>query len=83
MFASRLAYRLIGLVVIAFAVGAAVAPPFTGLDTLPALGAVVVALSIILEDVIVLAVGILLGTGGIVLILTIGAALYRFVRSLV
>ena len=82
LFANGLAYRAIGLVVIAFAVAAALAPPFSGLDTLPALGAVVVALSLILEDVIVLAVGIALGTGGIVLILTVGAALYRFVRSL-
>jgi hypothetical protein len=82
VFANGVAYRLIGLVVIAFAVAAAVAPPFTGLDTLPALGAVVVALSIILEDVVVLAVGIALGAGGIALILTVGAALYRFVRTL-
>lgn len=82
VFANSVGYRLIGLVVIAFAVAAALAPPFSGLDTLPALGAVVVALSIILEDVVVLAVGVGLGTGGIVLIITVGAALYRFVTSL-
>jgi hypothetical protein len=75
--------RLLGLVLIAFAVGAAVAPPFSGLDTLPALGAVAVALAIILEDVVVLAIGIALGAGGIALILTIGAALVRLLRSLV
>jgi hypothetical protein len=75
-------YRLIGVVEIVFAVAAALAPPFSGLDTLPALGAVVVALSVILEDVIVLAVGLALGVGGIALILTVGAALYGFVTSL-
>ena len=59
-----------------------VAPPFSGLDTLPALGAVIVALSIILEDVVVLAVGVVIGAGGIVLILTIGAALVHYLRKL-
>jgi hypothetical protein len=83
IFTSRIAMRLIGVVVIAFAVAAALAPPFSGLDTLPALGAVIVALSIILQDVVVLAVGIAVGTGGIVLILTIGKALYTFVKSLI
>ena len=82
LFVNGIFYRLIGVVVIAFAVAAALAPPFTGLDTLPALGAVVVALSMIQKDVLVLAVGVALGTGGIALALTVGAALYTFVRSL-
>jgi len=76
-----LVLRAVGLVVIGFAVAAAVAPPFSGLDTLPALGAVVVALAIILEDVVVLAVGVGLGAGGILLIVTIGAALARLVKG--
>ncbi len=82
-FRQRWALRVLGLILIAFAIGAAVAPPFSGLDTLPALGAVAVALSIILEDVVVLAVGVVVGTGGIVLILTVGAALFRLLRGLV
>jgi hypothetical protein len=82
LFENGIVYRLIGVVVIAFAIAAAFAPPFTGLDTLPALGAVVVALSMIVDDVVVLAVGVAIGTGGIVLIVTVGAALYRFVKSL-
>ena len=73
---------MLGLLLIALAIAAAVAPPFSGLDTLPALGAVGIALSIILEDVVVLAVGLLLGTGGVVLILTVGAALFRLMKSL-
>ena len=82
LFEDGIFYRLIGVVVIAFAVAAALAPPFTGLDTLPALGAVVVALSMIQKDVLVLALGVALGAGGIALALTVGAALYTFVRSL-
>ena len=82
VFTNSVGMRLIGVVVIVFAVAAAVAPPFTGLDTLPALGAVIAALSIILQDVVVLGVGVAVGAGGIALILTIGAALYKGVTSL-
>jgi hypothetical protein len=69
-------------VLIGFAIAAALAPPFSGLDTLPALGAVAVALSIILEDVVVLGIGLAIGVGGIALILTVGAALLHVVRNL-
>ena len=82
LFRQRWFLRLLGLVLMGFAVAAAFAPPFSGLDTLPALGAVAVALSIILEDVVVLAIGIAIGSGGIILILTIGAALIRVLRNL-
>ncbi len=82
VFAHRLGLRILGLVLMVFAIAAAFAPPFSGLDTLPALGAVAIALSIVLEDVVVLVVGVVIGTGGIVLTITVGAALYRFVKSL-
>jgi hypothetical protein len=82
LFDRRWFLRLLGLALIGFAVGAAVAPPFSGLDTLPALGAVAVALSIILEDVVVLGIGLAIGIGGIALILTIGATLLHFLRDL-
>ena len=75
--------RLLGLLVMALAVGAAVAPPFSGLDTLPAFGAVAIALSIILEDVAVLAIGIVIGAVGVTLIVTIGAAIVRILGNLV
>jgi hypothetical protein len=74
--------RGLGLVLLGFAVGAALAPPFSGLDTLPALGAVAVALSIILEDVVVLGIGLAIGVGGIALSITVGAALVHLVRNL-
>lgn len=74
--------RILGLVVIALALAALLAPPFSGLDTLPALGAVVVALAIILEDVVILGIGLAIGTGGVLLILTIGAALARLITGI-
>jgi len=81
LFDQRWFIRVVGLVIIVFTVGAAVAPPFSGLDTLPALGVVMICLSIILGDVIVLGAGVLIGTGGILLIITIGAALAHFLRD--
>jgi hypothetical protein len=75
--------RILGLLVIALAAAAALAPPFSGLDTLPAIGAIAVALAILLEDVVLLAVGVVFGAAGVALIVTIGAALVHFVRGLV
>jgi hypothetical protein len=82
LFAWRFSRQLLGLLLMALAIGAAVAPPFSGLDTLPSLGAVAIALSIIVEDVVVLVAGIVIGTGGVILMVTVGAALYRIVKSL-
>jgi hypothetical protein len=83
LFNRRWFLRVLGVVFIGFAVAAALAPPFSGLDTFPAMGAVFVALAIILEDLVALAIGLVIGAGGIVLIITVGAALFRVVRRLV
>ncbi len=82
VFRHRLTLRLLGLLLIGFAVAAALAPPFSGLDTLPALGAVGVTLAIILDDLVVLAIGTVIGAAGIALILTVGATLLHVVRGL-
>ncbi|MET1003737.1 MAG: exopolysaccharide biosynthesis protein [Acidimicrobiia bacterium] len=74
--------RVLGAVIFLFTLGAMVAPPFSGLDTLPSLGVVIVALGIILEDLVVLVVGIVVGTGGIVLILALFGAIVRFFQGL-
>jgi hypothetical protein len=74
--------RVLGVVVIGLAVAAAFAPPFSGLDTLPALGAVIVALSIILSDALLLGIGLVIGTGGVILIVTVGAAIVRLIKGL-
>ncbi len=67
---------LIGLAALIFTIAAFVAPPFSGLDTLPALGVVVMSLALILEDMAFLIVGLALGAAGIVLEISAGAALY-------
>ncbi len=67
LFNQRWFIRILGLVIIVFTIGAFIAPPFSGLDTLPALGVVIICLAIVLEDVVVLAVGGAIGAGGIAL----------------
>lgn len=75
-------FRVLGLLFIVLALAAALAPPFSGLDTLPALGAIAVALAIVLDDVALLPVGLVLGTAGVILIVTVGAAIAHVLRNL-
>jgi hypothetical protein len=74
---NRLALSLIGLVVLIFTVAAFVAPPFSGLDTLPALGVVVISLALILEDSLLVLLGIIIGVVGIGVEIAAGAELYK------
>jgi hypothetical protein len=71
-----------GLLVIGGTVGAFLAPPFTGLDTLPALGVVLISLGVLLEDIIVVAVGIAIGVGGVILEIVLGKAAVGGVKKL-
>jgi hypothetical protein len=82
LFGRRWFVSILGIVLITFAVAAALAPPFSGLDTLPSLGAVTVALAMIVEDVLVLGIGLLIGVAGIALILFVGASLIHFIEGL-
>jgi hypothetical protein len=82
VFQSRTPMRVVGLAIIALGLGTMLAPPFSGLDTIPAMGAVVIALAVILEDVVVLAIGVALGALGIALELTLGAAAVELVQRL-
>jgi hypothetical protein len=81
LFGQRWFLRILGVIFILLAVASGLAPPFSGLDTLPALGAVFVALAIILEDALALAIGLGLGVGGVVLILTVGAAIFHLIKG--
>jgi hypothetical protein len=73
--------RLLGGTIILFTLGAILAPPFSGLDTLPALGVVLIGMSIILRDAAFTVVGAVIGAGGIALIVTLGrAAVHLFQR---
>jgi hypothetical protein len=65
---------LLGVFLLVFVAGALLAPPFSGLDTLPSLGFVVVCLGIIFSDAIIVALGLLIGTTGIALVIALGRA---------
>jgi hypothetical protein len=73
---------LFGLIVLILSVAAFVAPPFSGLDTLPAMGAVIVSIGVLLDDVAVGIVGVLVGAAGIVLEFLLGRAAFEGIDSL-
>jgi hypothetical protein len=82
LFHHRLTSVVFGVLVIAGSAGAFFAPPFTGLDTLPALGVVLLSLGVLLEDILVVIVGVILGAAGVVLELVLGSAAINGIGSL-
>jgi hypothetical protein len=82
LFHHRFSDVAFGLIVIGGAAGAFFAPPFSGLDTLPALGVVVLAVGVLLEDFAVAVAGIVLGITGVALEIALGAAVLHGVRTL-
>ena len=74
LFDHRLSNIVFGLLVIAGSAGAFLAPPFTGLDTLPALGVVLLSLGVLLEDFLVLVAALVVGAAGVVLEIVLGSA---------
>jgi hypothetical protein len=82
LFNHWLSNSVFGLVVIAGSVAAFLAPPFTGLDTLPALGVVFVSLGVLLEDIIVVGIGLALGAAGVILEIVLGSAAVGGVKKL-
>ena len=57
------------------------APPFSGLDTLPSLGVVLIGLGVLLRDP-VLGVGALLGASGVATTLAIGSLVVETAKHL-
>jgi hypothetical protein len=70
---SRAAESVLGVAVTAFVLTAALSPPFSGLETLPAIGVVLVALGILLEDAAFTIAGLAVGVAGIVVAVTVGS----------
>lgn len=66
--------RLYGLLVLAGSIAAFLAPPFTGLDTLPSLGVVVLSLGVLLQDILLVAVALVIGVIGVTLEVVLGVA---------
>lgn len=74
LFDTRLGRTAFGLSIIALSAAAFVAPPFSGLDTLPAMGGVLIALGVLLGDIAIVVVGACVGLAGITLEIVLGKA---------
>ncbi|HEY7622290.1 MAG TPA: exopolysaccharide biosynthesis protein [Solirubrobacteraceae bacterium] len=83
LFDHRLSNIVFGLLVLAGSIGAFLAPPFTGLDTLPALGVVLLSLGVLLEDFAIVVAGVVVGVAGVVLEIVLGTAAIKGIGHLV
>lgn len=82
LFDHRVSNVVFGLLVLAGTVAAFLAPPFSGLDTLPALGVVLLSLGVLLEDVLVVIVALAIGVAGVALEIVLGSAAVSGVEKL-
>jgi hypothetical protein len=82
LFGHRLSNLVFGVLVVGGSAAAFLAPPFTGLDTLPALGVVLLSLAVLLEDIAVVLVALVVGIAGVTLEILLGAALIDAIRNL-
>ncbi len=81
LFNHRLSNVLFGVLALGGSLGAFLAPPFTGLDTLPSLGVVLLALGFMLEDSLLVAVAVLVGVAGVALEIVLGSAALSGIES--
>lgn len=72
----------LGLIVLLFTLGAFFAPPFTGLDTLPSLGVVLIAIGVILDDVVPVILGYIVGFLGLALVGLLGTSILLGIQAL-
>jgi hypothetical protein len=82
LFNHRLTNVVFGIVVAAGSAAAFLAPPFTGLDTLPALGVVLLSLGVLLEDIALVAASLVTGATGVALEILLGKAALHGLGSL-
>jgi hypothetical protein len=73
LFHARFANRGFGLLVLAGSAGAFFAPPFTGLDTLPALAVVLLSVAVLLEDALIAGAAVVVGIAGVALEILVGS----------
>jgi hypothetical protein len=82
LFDHRASNIVFGLLVIAGCIGAFLAPPFSGLDTLPALGVVLLSAGVLLGDFAIVVVGVIVGLVGIALEIVLGKAVIHEIGEL-
>lgn len=77
----KLFMRFTGVILLVFAIGTFISPPFLGLDTLPSLGAVIVSLAIMLDDFAIHIIGCLVGVVGIGLIIGLSEFVISYIQN--
>src|SRR4051812_46789114 len=82
VFDHRASNTVFGLLVIAGSLAAFLAPPFTGLDTLPSLGVVLLSLAVVLEDTAAVVLALIVGGAGVLLELVLGEAAVHGIGNL-
>jgi hypothetical protein len=82
LFDHRLAKTIFGALVAVGSTAAFLAPPFSGLDTLPALGVVLLSLGVLLEDALVVIAAVLVGAVGIAIEVALGRAVINGIGNL-
>jgi hypothetical protein len=78
----RLTRVVFGLVVTGLTVSAFLAPPFSGLDTLPSIGVVMLGLGILLSDVVLAGAGVVVGILGVVAVIGLGSLVAKAVGNI-
>jgi hypothetical protein len=78
----RLAGIVYGAVTLVLVVTAFVAPPFTGLDTIPSIGVVLISLGVLLEDPILGGIGFVVGAIGVLIVFLLGREVVNLVEGL-
>ncbi len=81
LFGHRLSGSVFGLIVLALALTAFLAPPFSGLDTLPSLGVVVLALGYLLADIALAGAGLAICALGVLSVVFLGSIAVKAVKS--
>ena len=71
--------RFVGIIILVLTVFAFLAPPFSGLDTLPSLGVVLISLALIFEDLVLGIIGLLVGIVGVGLVMAIGRLVLKLI----
>ena len=82
LFDHRLSNIVFGALVLGLTAAAFFAPPFTGLDTLPSLGVVLLSLGVLMEDFLVVVVALVIGATGVLLEILLGSAAIKGIGNL-
>jgi hypothetical protein len=82
LFEHRLSNIVFGVLVLGGCAGAFFAPPFTGLDTLPSLGVVLLSLGVLMDDVVLVVVAVVVGAAGVLLEIVLGKAALGGIKKL-